>query len=464
MTTMQIVVALGAAGIGLLIGWLWAAARVRAQYEDRVRELDSARAGLESTAAELRRQVETLRADSEANRRRVEEEQVRRAEAETRLGEIQASLEEQRKALEEAKAQMSATFDSLAAAALERSSKQFLDLARTKFESLQKEATGDLAKREEAVKALVEPLKTTLKSLDEQIRMIEGAREQAYGKLATQVQDLAQTSKELRQETGSLVASLRQPQIKGKWGELTLRRAVELAGMSPHCDFTEQPDVDTEEGRRRPDLVVHLPGGTQIVVDAKVPLHAFWKALEARSPEEYQQAMGDHARLVRSHVQQLAGREYWRQFQPTPELVVLFVPGESFFSAALEHDRTLIEDAMGKRIVLASPTTLIALLRSIAYGWSQQQIAENAEEIKRLGQELFERAGTFAEHMNNLQAGLERAVRAYNSAVGSLETRLLPAARKFTELGIAATKEIPEVEPAETAPRPLTISGSSDPN
>jgi DNA recombination protein RmuC len=327
---------------------------------------------------------------------------------------------------------------------------------------LQKESEGDLEQRRVAIQGLVDPLENAVKELRSEVTKIEAARQEAYGSLRTEVQQLATTSKELRQETGSLVTSLKQPQVKGKWGELTLRRSVELAGMSPHCDFVEQQSVDTEEGRLRPDLIVHLPGGTQIIIDAKVPLHAFLSVVSSRSEAEYREAMTQHARLVREHVNRLAAKEYWKQFDLTPEFVVLFVPGESFFSAALEQDRTLIEDAIDKRVVLASPTTLIALLRAIAYGWKQQRVTENAERIKDLGKQLYDRVVTFAEHLSEVARHLERASKSYNSAVASFDNRLMPALRKFQEMGVDSGAEIPEITPVETLPRPLLSAPESE--
>jgi DNA recombination protein RmuC len=309
---------------------------------------------------------------------------------------------------------------------------------------------------------MVDPLGTALRELKSEVTRIESARQEAYGSLRSEVQNLVTTNRELREETGSLVNSLKQPQVKGKWGELTLLRVVELAGMVPHCDFETQLSITTEEGRLRPDLTVYLPGGTQIVVDAKVPLHAFLKAVNATNDAGYREAMMQHAALVRDHIKGLSGKEYWKQLEPTPEFVVLFVPGESFFSAALEHDHTLIEDAIEKRVVLASPTTLIALLRAIAYGWKQQSVAENAERIKDLGKELYDRAMKFAEHFSEIAKGLERANKAYNNAVASFDSRLVTSARKFREMGVGSA-DIPQLDPVETFPRPLlTLPGSEE--
>jgi len=336
-----------------------------------------------------------------------------------------------------------------------------MDLARASFDSLQKEASGDLEQRKVAIGGMVEPLEKAVNELRAEVNKIESARQEAYGGLRTEVQQLATTSKELRQETGSLVSSLKQPQVKGKWGELTLRRAVELAGMSPHCDFQEQTSVDTEEGRLRPDMIVHLPGDTQIVIDAKVPLHAFLAADSLRPDAEYRAAMAQHASLVRDHINRLSGKEYWKQFARTPEFVVLFVPGESFFSAALEQDRTLIEDAIEKRVVLASPTTLIALLRAIAYGWKQQHVAENAKKIENLGKELYDRILKFAEHLSDIAKGLERANKAYISAVSSFDSRLVPSVRKFKELGVGSA-DVPDLELPETSIHPPLSAPDAD--
>ena len=442
---------------GFAVAWAWAnssAGSARLELERRA-------AGLDGTAQELKKQNEALQQDLRVSQRRMEEEQKLRASAEKDAESQRSNLLEQRRLLDDAHVKLREAFQALAGEALKASSDQFIELAKSKFDSLQKEAEGDLDHRKLAIQSMVDPLETALKDLRSEVARVESARQEAYGSLRSEVQLLATTSKELREETGSLVNSLKQPQVKGKWGELTLRRAVELAGMSPHCDFEEQQSVDTEQGRLRPDLIVHLPGGTQVVVDAKVPLHAALKVVSSRSDVEYREALLQHAVLVRNHINALSGKEYWKQFEPTPEFVVLFVPGESFFSAALEQDRTLIEDAIDKRVVLASPTTLIALLRAIAYGWKQQLVAENAERIKDLGKELYDRVVKFAEHLSEIAKGLERASKAYNNAVASFDSRLIPSARKFREMGVGSA-DVPQIEPIETFPRPLLSTPSPE--
>jgi len=450
MTATGILIAIACLAAGFAVAWAWANSRGAAAQL----ELEKRAAGLDGTVAELKKQNDAMQQDLRVSQKRIEDEQRLRATAEKDAESQRANLAEQRRLLDDAQVKLREAFQSLAGEALKSSNNQFMELARSKFDSLQKEAVGDLEQRKMAIQSMVDPLQTALKDLRSEVSRVESARQEAYGSLRSEVQLLAITSKELREETGGLVSSLKQPQVKGKWGELTLRRAVELAGMSPHCDFEEQQSVDTEEGRLRPDLIVHLPGGTQIVVDAKVPLHAALKVVSARSDVEYREALIQHAALIRTHINGLSSKEYWKQFEPTPEFVVLFVPGESFFSAALEQDRTLIEDAIEKRVVLASPTTLIALLRAIAYGWKQQLVAENAERIKDLGKELYDRVVKFAEHLADIAKGLERASKAYNNAVASFDSRLIPSARKFREMGVGS-EDVPQIEPIETFPRPL---------
>ena len=450
MTETELLIAIACFAAGFAIAWAWGKSSSGAARL----EIEKRAAALGATSQEMQLQKEMLQRELRASQTRVEEEQKLRTAAQADAEAQRANLFEQRRLLDEAQAKLREAFQSLAGEALKANSDQFIALAKAKFDSLQKEAEGDLEQRKVAIQSMVNPLETALRDLRSEVARVESARQEAYGSLRSEVQLLATTNKELREETGSLVNSLKQPQVKGKWGELTLRRVVELAGMTPHCDFTEQQSIETEEGRLRPDLIVHLPGGTQIVVDSKVPLHGFSKAVSSTSDAEYGEAMIQHSRLVREHIKNLSAKEYWRQFEPTPEFVVLFVPGESFFSAALEHDHTLIEDAIDKRVVLASPTTLIALLRAIAYGWRQQIVADNAERIKDLGKELYDRVMKFAEHLSEIAKGLERASKAYNSAVASFDGRLIPSARKFREMGVGSD-EIPAIDPVEIFPRPL---------
>src|ERR1700693_3603430 len=457
MTGTVILIAIACLGAGFAAAWAWASSSGGVERL----ELEKRAAGPGGTALEIKKQNDALQQDLRSLQKRIEEEQRLRATTEKDAESQRANLSEQRRLLDDAQIKLREAFQSLAGEALKSSSNQFIELAKSKFDSLQKEAEGDLDQRKIEIQAMVDPLQTALKDLRSEVSRVESARQEAYGSLRSEVQLLATTNRELREETGSLVNSLKQPQVKGKWGELTLRRVVELAGMSPHCDFQEQQSVDTEDGRLRPDLIVNLPGGTQIVVDVEVPLHSFFKAVSAQSDAEYREAMIQHAGLVRDHIKGLSGKEYWKQFEPTPEFVVLFVPGESFFSAALEQDRTLIEDAIDKRVVLASPTTLIALLRAVAYGWKQQLVAENAERITDLGKELYDRVVKFAEHLSEIAKGLERASKAYNNAVASFDSRLIPSARKFREMGVGSA-DVPQVDPVETFPRPLLSTPSSE--
>jgi len=296
-------------------------------------------------------------------------------------------------------------------------------------------------------------VKDTLETLDGQLRAIENVRSAAYGTLSEQVKSLAETQTQLRSETANLVKALRAPIVRGRWGEIQLKRVVELAGMIDHCDFYEQGSVTTDDGRLRPDLIVRLPGAKNIVVDAKAPLQAYLEALEAPTDELRTAKLKEHAAQVRNHTAKLSAKGYWEHLQPTPEFVVLFLPGETFFSAALEQDPSLIEQGVNQRVILATPTTLIALLRAVAYGWRQEQVAENAQQISDLGQELYERIAIMVEHLAVLRSSLNTSVGAFNRTVGAMQERVLPSVRKFKELGIASKKELKEFEPIDSVPR-----------
>lgn len=378
----------------------------------------------------------------------------RRIEAETRLQETLKNLEDQKKLLTAAKDDLANAFKALASDALQGNNQAFLDLAKESLAKTQLEAKGDLAQRQQAIEGLVKPLGDSLKRYEEQIAQMERARQAAYGGLDEHVKILAQTNERLQRETGNLVTALRAPQVRGQWGEITLRRVAELSGMVERCDFFEQETIEGEAGRLRPDMIVQLPANRQIVVDAKAVLSAYLEAVESPDEALRQDKLKQHAAQVRSRLEQLSAKAYWSQFAQAPEFVVLFLPGEQFLGAALDQDRTLIEDGFGKRVVVATPTTLIALLRSVAYGWRQAQVEENAKEISALGKDLFERMVVLIEHLNDVGAALNKSVLSFNKTVGSLEARVLPAARKFKELGIGSEKDVPKLDAIEQAPRP----------
>ena len=345
--------------------------------------------------------------------------------------------------LDDARGSLEQTMKALASDALASSGESFLRLAKSQLEQLQQKTTLDLEQRKQAVEHLVAPLKESLSKVDGKLQELEVARTHAYSELTTQVRQLAETQKELRSETGNLVSALRdRPNVRGRWGEIQLRRVVEMAGMLEHCDFETQHHVATEDSRLRPDLVVRLPGSKTVVVDAKCAGQAYLESLSCTDDVERAAKLRDHARQVRDHVTKLSAKGYWSQFAETPEFVVMFLPGEPFFGAALQHDPSLIEYGTEHRVLPASPTTLIALLRAVAYGWRQETIAESAKAISDLGRELYSRLATMTDHFAKVGRGLETAVRSYNETIGSLETRVLPSARKFKEHGVSPAAEL----------------------
>ena len=445
--------------LGGVLGWLWASGRSRAAMARELADLQSRSAAADSTTRELREQLTQREAAIDAIRGQLDSERQSRITVETRLQETAKKFDEQRQLLQDAEQKLKESFESLSARALQTNAEQFLTSARKTLEAVLAEARGDLGKRQEAINTLIKPLSESLKRYEDQIRGLEQARQKAYGSLEEQVKMLTSTNQQLQQETGKLVTSLRDPKVRGRWGEIALRRAAELAGLSEHCDFDEQAQVSGDEDTRfRPDMIVRLPGGRTVAVDAKAVLDAYLDAVAATDEEARRQHLERHARQVSSRVRELSSKSYWDKLDSTPEFVVLFLPAESFFSAAVETEPRLIENAMESRVLLASPTTLIALLKAIAFGWRQEQIAENAKQISELGRTLFERMHTLVDNLSKVGSGLGSAIRAYNLAVGSLERRVLPAARKFKELGAAGGDDIPRIEPVERTPRELDSS------
>jgi len=355
----------------------------------------------------------------------------------------QRKLERARYELEQEKeissrqlASMEQTFAELSHHALERNNRMFLELARQAFGRLRAEARGDLEVKEKAVEDLVKPIREALEQTRREIQQLEKDRRQTQGMLSQQLESMVETQRALEGETRNLVKALRRPEVRGQWGEMTLRRLTELAGMVEHCDFSEQVATDTDDGRRRPDMVVRMPAGRQVVVDVKTPLDAYLSAVEATEAGKRDAFLAQHARHIRARVRELAGKRYWEQFTDAPELVVLFIPGDQFLSAALDQDHSLLEDALAQKVILATPTSFVALLRAIAYGWRQETLNQNAERIREVGEQLYRRLNTLTEHLARLGRQLDSSVAQYNRLVGSFESSVLPGARKFSELGV----------------------------
>jgi DNA recombination protein RmuC len=436
--------------IGMVVGagaaWFASAARTRAKFDVMLRGAQALAAAGSAESAALRAELETRRAENSDLHVQLSTATMARAGLEARADEMNRRFEEQRVLLEGADRKFADTFRSLAAEALQSSSDSFLTLAGERFDSIQKQAAADLDTRRTAIDHVIAPVIESLTSLNREIRRIEGERRGATDVLTDQLRSLSS-------QTNRLVDALKTPAVRGRWGEIQLRRVVEIAGMVEHCDFTEQTYLVTEEGRLRPDMTVRLPGGKSVVVDAKAPLQAYIEAIEADSEVERAAKLRDHARQIRTHIDELSAKAYWDALGHAPEFVVLFLPGEMFFSAALQQDPALIEDAAASRVILATPTTLIALLKAVSFGWRQEKLAENAERISRQGRELQDRLVVMRDHFARLGSSLAGAVRSFNDAVGSFQLRVMPAARRLSELGVSAKQEIKDLEPVDNVPR-----------
>jgi DNA recombination protein RmuC len=419
--------------IFLILGLILGAGAAVLALRPRLRSLsvDAAR------TAELERELVRARAD-------VEHEQA--------LG------EERLAAVNNAQERMSDSFKALSAEALQANMAQLTELARSQLQAAQTEAKGDLDKRQQAVEQLVAPLKEQLGRVDAQLRGLDQERRESRGRLEAQLRTLTEAGEKLRTETGALVTALRKPNARGQWGQMQLRNVVELAGMVRHCDFVEQSSLGGDEHTLRPDLIIKMPGGKHVVVDAKAPLQGVLDAYEARDDAERERHMRDHARLLRKHVKSLADKAYWTELDSAPDFVVLFLPGEHLYGAALDADPSLIEDAMARRVLIATPTTLLAMLRAVAYGWQQERVAESAQAVSELGRELHGRLVKLSTLLSTLGTRLNSAVRAYNETIGSYEARVLPGARRFAEHGaVSEGRELPEIEPVTISARTVHV-------
>lgn len=465
---MEFLFPLSMLAVGLIVGalslWFITRAKLKYEFERGRAAATTEHATLVERLAGKEDQVRELREALDQENQTIEELRNENSRTTAQLSALETRLEDERRINQEklelvtkAEQKLADAFKALSADALRNNNQSFLDLARQNLEKFQETARGDLDRRQTAIDELVKPLKESLEKVDGKIVELEKTRAGAYAELREQVKNLATSQSQLQSETGNLVKALRMPHVRGRWGEIQLRRVVEMAGMVRYCDFTEQTTVNGEDGRLRPDLIVHLPGNRTIVVDAKVPFEAFYESIAAVDEDVRSSKLKDHARIVRTHITTLSRKSYQEAVQPTPEFVLLFLPGETFYSAALENDPKLIEDGVSQNVIIATPTTLIALLKAISYGWRQEQMAENAHEVSNLARKLYDRLRTFTRHYDTVGRNLDRALDAYNQGVRSLETRVLVTARRFKERGALAGDDIKPVEPVDKTTRPLSL-------
>ena len=467
MPTEQLIIVLAVFAAGLVLGVVVTAllaSRRRAEaLEQAALRFEVTRAQLTDRAGTAERELDAARVQLAAETAKLDESRAAVTDLHGKHESLATALRMEREAaagklaeIERARENLVQAFSALSAEALKSNNQAFIDLAQQTLAKHQETAQGELQRRQQAIDELVKPMRESLDRFDAKVQEVEKARVGAYAELSQQVRSLAETQTQLRGETSNLVKALRQPQVRGRWGEMQLRRVVEMAGMLAYCDFVEQQSADSDDGRLRPDLIVKLPGGKNIVVDAKAPLNAYLDAMEAADEDTRRARLADHLRQVRDHVRALGRKSYWEQFQPTPEFVVLFVPGEAFYHAALEQDPSLIEFSVEQGVTLAAPTTLIALLKAVAYGWRQEALAENAKQVSELGAVLYSRLATMGGHFAAVGARLKGAVESYNAAVASLESRVFVAARRFRDLNaVGGDLELESPAQIELLPRDL---------
>jgi DNA recombination protein RmuC len=454
----EVIVAIVSVLVGGVIGYLFAERKCRTQHV----AAESAAAAAEQRCSDFSVRLEKEARQTESLRQLVSAAETDAATLTAQLKAAQNNIIEQKQLLDDAHNQLRTAFASVSAEALAKNNEAFLQLAKERFAQLSTEAAGSLEQRKAQIEGLLKPMQEVLGHYQQRVAEIEKSRVESYSMLREQLGVLAETQRTLNTQTGQLVNALRRPNTRGQWGEITLKRLVELAGMSNRCDFVEQMTVeqrgDTEDGRQRPDMVINLPGSRQIVIDCKAALDAFLDAAAAPDEDNRKVCLLRHCAQVRARSRELSAKSYWSQFPRSPEFVVMFLPGEAFLYAAVEHDGNLIEDCLKNRVIVATPTTLIALLKAIEFGWRQEEVTQNAEEIRELGKQLYERIAILAGHFAKLGANIDNVVGSYNQAIGSLETRVLVTARKIAELGARTDKELPEPQLVDARPRELSAS------
>jgi len=455
-----LIAAILGAVLGGVLGWLIAAARTRTALQVTIIGLEGRAAAAEAGAQELRVQLGPLRQQAAELEDALRKAESAGAAAEARIAEMQRGFEQQRAMLDDDRERLTATFRALASETLRATNEDFLKLATERLGAVHRQTEAELAGAQSAIAGIVAPVRESLNRVDRQLQEIEGTRREAYGQLTEQVGALAQAQRILHTETANLAQALKSPVVRGRWGEVQLRRVVELAGMEEYCDFEEQVGIGGgDNGIARPDMVIKLSGGRRIAVDAKTSLQAYLEALESTGEEAQTAKLREHSQQVRARVNELASKSYAQRLGRSVEFVVLFIPGEVFFSAALRAAPELIEESANKGIILASPTTLLAMLKAVAYGWREQRLAENAQRISELGRELHERLGRMVEHLSRLGQSLEKSVEAFNATVGSFNSRVMPSAQRLGDLGAASSRDVAILEEVDNRPRLVASRG-----